>query len=123
MYYGIFLEPVVKDILIKRYKSLIPADWTVYADHITLVHKVDKNYDVLAKMLDNFIWQKMAFNIIGFGISENAVALLVDINTQNKHSHITLAVKPGHKPVESNLIENWYMYEKTYAFCGRIDKR
>ena len=122
-YYGVFFDNDWKQMLLTNYQYLIPAEWIKYADHCTIVHRTNKNWNTITKYLDNFLGKKVGMEVIGFGISENAVALEVDFKTQNEHSHITLAVKPGHMPVESNMITNWYKYPKSRIITGTVERK
>ena len=67
---------------------------------------------------------KVSFKVIGFGISPYALAAMVDLPSENEMSHITLAIAPGHKPVESNNIKDWFIFEDEQpVFTGTVEKR
>ena len=76
----------------------------------------------MAESLEQFINKQCTLNVIGIGVSDRAIALAVDFKTQNKHSHVTVAVAPTAKPVESNYITNWYKFEENFQIRGTYDK-
>ena len=70
------------------------------------------------------IGHPIKFYVIGYGISENVLAAMVDLPSENAVSHITLAVAPGHKPVEANDIEDWIIFnDKKLPFLGILNKK
>ncbi len=123
-YYGIFLPDFRKKELIQSVSSrILPDDWTIYADHCTLVHCLMPDADfVHTEFLDLFLGKWVEFRVIAYGRSENALAAMVDLPSLNKISHITIAVAPGHKPVESNDITEW-TFIKPFKMSGYLDVR
>ena len=113
-YYGVFLlnsekkrlKEMFWDILSSRYLE----GWKLYCDHCTMLHKTHSNQEP-RKYLDLICGHPIKFCVIGVGVSDNAIAVLVDLPSENKISHITLAVAPGHKPVESNDIDDWITFD------------
>ena len=62
-------------------------------------------------------------DVIGIGTSDRAVALWVDATIKplvNKVAHITVAVAPGAKPVESNYIKKWKRLKTPFKIKGNI---
>ena len=112
MYWAITLPPQQQLALqhfVKQFMP-IPKGWDIYCEHITLAHKAslpDKEWLDIHRILTNFAGTKVAFKITGIAKNDNVLAVRVSIGTTNKHSHITIAVKEGHKPVESNELEDW----------------
>lgn len=92
------------EIVNKYFK--IPDDWRIYGDHMTVLHHTNKDFDVIAPFLQQFHGCPLSIFITGIGISKNVVALMYNNISGNKQSHITMAVAPGHKPVESNDIKD-----------------
>lgn len=126
-YYGVFLLDSEKkrlkelfwDILSFRYLE----GWKIYCDHCTILHKTHENQDI-RKYLDLICGHPIKFYITGVGVSDNAIAALVDLPSENKVSHVTLAVAPGHKPMESNDIEDWITFDnKKFSFMGIMNKK
>ena len=91
--------------IVGRYFS-IPDDWKRYADHMTIIHHSHKDFSTLSPYLYQMYGHELPIFINGIGISDNVVALMCSNMSANKHSHIAMAVAPGHKPVESNDIKN-----------------
>lgn len=122
MYWCIALSDETRNKIIRVAKSfsLLPTDWDIYTDHITLIHSSNPNFDVASNILCNFDGHSIPFRLTGVGISDRAVAFKVDTRTANAVSHITLAVAPGAKPVESNDIEQWDKLYCNETFCGTL---
>lgn len=129
IYYGVFFSTETKRFLIERAKDIvdIPEDWKLYGDHMTIIFNdgiEEKN--IQAKALDNVLGWKQQLRITSIGISEEAIAFAVgNYATQNKQSHITIAVAPGSKPVKSNEIKNWTPIIGFYVKgkIGKISKK
>lgn len=129
IYYGVFFSQQTKNYLIQKAKELvdIPEDWKLYGDHMTIIFNdgiEEKN--IQAKALDNVLGWEQQLMINSIGISENAIAFGVsNYNTQNEHSHITIAVAPGSKPVKSNEIKEWSYILGIYVTgkLGKISKK
>lgn len=109
MYWCLQLSKEAQEKLLKIAKTfnLIPKGWTVYADHITLIHSSNKGFELANKLLSNFENHSVMFKLLGAGISGWAVAFKVSAATVNAVSHITIATAPDAKPVDSNYIEKW----------------
>lgn len=114
MYYAIKFSQEIKNRLLKVFNTFfdLDDDWKIYCDHITLIHSSHKDWETASKLLCNFSGHSIQFNLVGIGYSDNVIAFEVNIPTANEYSHITVACKNGHKPVESNEIDRW---EKLYC--------
>lgn len=114
MYYAIKFSQEIKNRLLKVFNTFFDLDdsWKVYCDHITLIHSSHKDWVTASKLLCNFSGHSIQFNIVSIGYNDNVIAFEVNIPTANEHSHITIACKNGHRPVESNKIRKW---EKLYC--------
>ena len=113
-YFGIFFDSVIQDRILnfaKRYVK-IPNDWKIYCHHMTIVYNDGSDIkQKLAEKLEPLVGTVETLNVVGIGISDRAVALKIDYRTANKTSHVTVAVAPGAKPVESNDITDWKQTE------------
>lgn len=108
-YYGVFLDDKSKSIIVREFRDLIPSDWKKYADHITVQYN-DYSQDAISKgrALSSKLGHEYSAQIVAVGKTDTAIALKVDgIETANKIAHITLAVSPEGKPVDSNKITEW----------------
>lgn len=111
-YYGVFLlsheatrllslsMPYIED------KKINIEDWRLVCDHCTILHYTHKNQD-MRKYLELARGNVVEFNVNGIGFSDKAIAVRTDLPSENRVSHITIAVAPDGKPVDSNFIENW----------------
>ena len=121
IYFGIFLDEPSKERL--RMDFDIPKDWKWHGDHVTLCFNDNSLLSkVAAEINKGFVGAKCSIKITGIGISENAMALKVQLPAgvvcTNKVAHITIGCK--NKPVDSNAIEIWHDIN-SFTLCGDID--
>lgn len=125
-YYGVFFAEKTRNFLIKKAKELVDVseNWTLYADHMTIVYNDgSESNEIVANGLERFLNDTQQLRISSIGVSDEAIAFGIDnYKTQNVHSHITIAVAPGSKPVKSNNIKEWMPIDGFYV-TGEIDKR
>jgi len=130
IYYGVFFSDKTKETILKYTKRwlqandyYIPDNWKIYCDHMTLVYN-DKSEEKqkIAETLETFIGNKCSLRVVSVGVSDRAIALGIDFITQNKNSHVTVAIAPDAKPVESNKITNWYKTDGNFYITGIYDK-
>lgn len=125
IYYGVFFSQQTRYYLIQKAKELvdIPEDWKLYGDHMTIIFNdgnEEKNKQAIA--LDDVLGWEQQLMISSIGISDEAIAFGVsNYSTQNEHSHITIAVAPGSKPVKSNEIKEW-SYILGFYVTGKLGK-
>jgi hypothetical protein len=102
LYSAVVLDEKSRNILLERFKSVIPNDWKTIAHHMTIA---------FGKGVDNpeDLGQEVTLKVIELGISDMAIAARVEgYPSKNEVPHITLAINPnGGKPFMSNLITNW----------------
>lgn len=120
-YVGIFLDSLSKDYL--KMKFDIPEGWKWYADHVTLCFNDNSLLSkVAAEINTGYVGAERSIKVTGIGISENAMALRVQLPVgvvcTNKVAHITLGTKT--KPVDSNAIEIWHDID-SFTLSGEID--
>lgn len=129
VYYGVFFSQQMKNFLIDRAKDIvdIPEDWKLYGDHMTIVYNDGiEEKEEKANALDKYLGKYQQLRITSIGISDEAIAFAVgNYATQNEHSHITIAVAPGSKPVKSNEIKEWTPILGFYVTgkLGKISKK
>lgn len=123
-YIGAFLNDYVKTNLLDKYKEHIPEGWKLYGDHATFAFN---NGSELAEAIFNHykdaIGVSLMLSSVGLGKSDRAIALKIDatgLPCANHIMHITLAVAPEAKPVESNNIIDWSPLTVTDMLPARI---
>lgn len=125
IYYGVFFSQQTKNFLIERARDIvdIPEDWKLYGDHMTIVYNDGiEGKEEKANALDKYLGKNQQLRITSIGISDEAIAFAIgNYATQNEHSHITIAVAPGSKPVKSNEIKEWTPILGFYV-TGKIGK-
>lgn len=115
LYCGVFLnnesKRQLKDEIVRLFHNEIPSDWTWYCDHVTMAFNSKNNPDAQAfgeQVIANDLGKQIRLTVTGVGVKNNVIAAEVTgVQSANKHIHITCAVAPGTKPVESNYITNW----------------
>ena len=121
IYFGIFLSGLFKERL--KMKFEIPEGWKWYGDHVTLCFNDGSELSkVAAEINKSYVGTKCSIKVTGIGISENAMALRVQLPIgvvcTNKVAHITIGCK--NKPVDSNAIEIWHDIDSFFV-SGEID--
>lgn len=118
----IFSNKIIQEILSK--KKIIKK----YLHHCTLFYKnsclynqsilsAEDIYNCIEDKFENEIGKVYKIKIVGWGWSNKALALLVDEKSievpilENHKYHITVYTFDNAKPVESNNIKNWHLFE------------
>lgn len=110
IYYGLFLSDDSKELLIDTFKDAIPDGWKLYCDHMTVIYNDhSEEAEWWGKSCSGKIGKKAVLFVSHIGISDKAIAVKVyGYPTHNKIPHITIAVSPNGKPVDSNGIVDWW---------------
>lgn len=108
-YIGIVFSDATTQRLLSEFGPYIPDGWISHATHHTLVHRADKGWADHASSVIPYLGMSVPVSIQYLGSSDKAVALGVEscLPCIKTHPHITLAVSPGSKPVQSNNITDW----------------
>lgn len=125
LYYGVFFDENAKKFLERKARKIleIPEGWRLYFDHMTIVfNDGSEEKQEIANSLEEVLGNQEKLIINKVGLSDDAIAFgISNYKTQNKQSHITIAVAPGSKPVQSNDIKMWMPIEEFYV-KGTIKK-
>ena len=107
-YYGATVSEDMSKFLLQHFGHLIPDGWKPFAHHMTIIHSSRPNAELEA-WAEEHLNQTVELEVNQIGISEAAIALKVSggAPSANARPHITLAVAPKAKPVQSNQIEDW----------------
>lgn len=105
-YYALVLDEQSHKTLLEKFE--IPDEWKPFAHHMTICLGNNKD-QVLQQWIEDNMGKKFEATVIEEGLSDRAKALKVrsEVPSKNELKHITLAVAPGAKPVESNHITEW----------------
>lgn len=116
-YSGIVLNERSKKRLLKNFGNLIPEDWEIIADHMTInMGEIDPKYE-------KHLGMPLPLYVTGFGINDKVAAVRVSgFPSKNKIPHVTLAVnrKEGGKPKMSNEIDKWYDIKRPIQLVGKV---
>jgi len=117
-YTAVRLDYQSKKKLIESYKPQIPKDWRIKCDHVTIqMGRVPKLFENFAVNLGD----KIKLNITSLGKSEKAMAVQVSgVKTSNKFTHITLAISPEGRAVDSNFISKWEEEKNDLVLNGEV---
>ena len=110
IYLGLFFDENAKQHLLSQIGDKIPEGWTPYMDHVTVAFNDDvtKQDEVFWDFKQNMLGKRHIVEIRSIGVSDRAMAgRVTNLQTKNAVSHVTIAVAPGAKPVESNNITDW----------------
>lgn len=126
-YYGVFLDQGSRRELLEfvaKHVS-IPDGWKMYCDHMTIIYNDGSdNAEKWASAIEPKIGQRAMLDITEIGVSDRCIAVKVSgYPTNNKIPHITVAVAPGAKPVESNSITNWKPVTTGITILGTVGMR
>lgn len=123
VYFGVFLNDDSKILLLDKFDDYIPDGWRTICHHCTLSFGDPSGNREVFDYIATFLGKTVEFEIVSIGISDDAIALGVGGNIKSKNTipHITLAIPPGGKPVNSNLIEDWRDIEEHFTVCGVVD--
>lgn len=127
MYWAIELSGETKNRILRLVALAvrIPEEWITHCDHITVAHskQLALTWEEIDNILSNFEGHSVCFKITSLAQNESVIAIGVSVKILNEHSHITIACAPGHKPVESNNLENWTPILCFEEFRGMLKKR
>ena len=100
IYYGLSLMEMLSD--------KIPEGWKLYCDHMTVIYNDhSENAQLWGNSCEKEIGKRAILTATHLGLSDRAMAIKVTgYPTNNTIPHITIAVAPGAKPVESNQIQS-----------------
>ena len=125
IYYGVFLEERSKENLLMFVKHFvkIPKNWRIYCDHMTIVfNDLSERAYLWGQNLEPFIGQKVRLRVTHIGVSEKSVAVMVTgYSSANEFPHVTVAIAPCAKPVDSNKIQKWTEIDDGLSMVGTID--
>ena len=116
-YSAIVLDQKSRSRLLERFKSMIPEDWEVLADHMTInLGEINPEYQKYLGLpiqlsvkdiaMDDIV---MAVGVTGFG-------------STNAKPHITIAVNriEGGKPYMSNKLTDWKSIGRPLLLTGKV---
>lgn len=120
-YYGVMLSEESKTTLIEKLKDVIPVNWKVITNHMTISLGAPPK-GAISEYLDTHMGVSVNLSATEIGISNDAIAVKIntDIPTKNKIPHITIAVPHGGRPVHSNDIVNWKLLNQHIELTGTI---
>jgi hypothetical protein len=116
-YSAVVLDENSRKRLINRFKNIIPENWNVIADHMTInMGEIDSEYEKYLGLPVRLVVEDIAMDdkVIAIGVS--------GFKTNNAKAHITLAVNRtnGSKPIMSNNLTNWGKIRRPLSLTGKV---
>lgn len=123
-YAGIMLNKEYRNKLISEFKDIIPTDWKIFAHHMTIC------IGELPTIYRDYRGEEIELEVTHYGMNENVLAVKVSgfftINrkiareiTDERHQHITIAVRPPNSPKIANEINDWIKI-KPFVIKGTV---
>ncbi len=124
IYYGLFLSDEAKATLMEALSGKIPEGWKPYCDHMTIIYNDhSENAKIWGDNCEKELGKRTVLTATDLGLSDRAMAIKVTgYPTNNALPHVTVAVAPGAKPVESNQIQNWEPLNNTICLSVELRK-
>jgi len=120
MYTALVLDEANHQKLVRRFAHLIPADWTIYAHHMTINMGPITKGPVDPALLS----QEAMLVVVSVAADDKVIAVGVssDVPSVNSQKHITLAVNrnAGAKPFMSNKLREWEDLPEQMELYGTI---
>ena len=120
LYSAVVLDEDSRDKLLALMRLCIdvPEDWKRLGHHMTIVFK-----EGLPEELRNDLNKDVTLTVKSIGVSDDAIAVGVEGYPSTKDNpHITLAIPPNGKPVNSNYIEDWRDVENEILLNGKVSE-
>lgn len=123
VYFGIFLDDRSKNILIDSLLDRIPSGWNVLCHHCTLSFGDPSDNQEVFEYIAKNLGKKAELEVESVGLSVDAMAIGVtgDFHSKNAVPHITVAIPPGGKPVNSKKISDWTEFHLDDKLSGTVD--
>jgi hypothetical protein len=116
-YSAVVLDDRSKQRLIERFSSIIPNDWKIICDHMTI------NMGEIDPELEKYLGLPVRLSVNEFAIDDKVMAVGVSgFETHNAKAHITMAVNRanGGKPMMSNKLINWQPLKRPIFVTGKV---
>lgn len=122
IYHGAFLDVDSYNALIAQLGPEIPANWKVFAHHMTICFGKPRT-DVVQNYLASHMGDTVTLMATELGVSNDAIAVKIssDVPSDNATPHVTIAVPDGGKPYNSNKITNWIPLDAPIQLNAKIN--
>lgn len=119
LYYAVVLDDESRNKLLSSFN--VPEDWKKIAHHMTIIFNPKGNSELLEKTIQN-LNKEVSLTATAVGKSNDAMAVKVDseIPSVNSIPHITIAIPPQGKAVNSNKITEWTPLNNKIELKGTI---
>lgn len=123
IYFGVFLDDESKTRIMKAVGDRIPEGWRTICDHCTLSFGDPSASPEVRDYIVENLGRKVELLGVSVGSSPLAIAVAVDGNIKSRNAipHITVAVSPEGKPVDSNKISRWEPLGNGIQLFGYVD--
>jgi len=116
-YSAVVLDEKSKQKLIQKFKNIIPENWMIMCDHMTI------NSGEIDLELKKYLGLAVRLSINDMAIDENVIAVGVSgFKSFNKKPHITLAINAQNdgEQMMSNKLTDWKMLKRPLFIVGKV---
>jgi hypothetical protein len=119
--WGVLLDNMSKDRLLKSFEREIPKGWSIYAHHMTIYYGKLKD-GTFKTFYDMNKGKKVTLQAVSWGISDLAMAVKLQTSVPSFSGvpHITIAVSPSGSPKDSKLIQDWKPLSSPLELTGVV---
>jgi len=116
-YSAVVLDEKSRTRLIERFKSIIPEQYEIIADHMTInLGEIDPEYQ-------KYLGLSIRLSVDEIAVDDKVIAVGVSgFDSKSLKPHITLAVnrQGGGKPSMSNKLNNWEKLKRPFYVTGKV---
>jgi len=116
-YSAVVLNENSRKKLIERFKNVIPENWSVIANHMTI------NMGEIDPEFEKYLGLPIRLQVKDIAMDDKVIAVGVEgFNSHNVKPHITIAVnrKAGGKPMMSNNLIDWKSIGRPLLLTGKV---
>jgi len=116
-YSAVVINDSSKDRLIKAFQKIIPKDWEIVADHMTI------NLGEIKPELEKYVGMKVRLEVNSFAMDDMVLAAGVDgFESEKEYPHITIAInkKAGASSKMSNDLKDWVDMKRPLMVFGYV---
>lgn len=120
LYTAVVLDENSRQKLIKYFKAIIPENWNIICDHMTInLGDIDPE---LKNIFDRNYGINIPLNVIDYAIDDKIIAVgVTGFPSKNNKPHITIAYdkNSGAKPKMSNDLIEWKPLKRSFMVVGK----
>ena len=116
-YSAVVLDEKSKQKLVDKFKSIIPKNWKILANHMTInLGEIDPNYE-------KYLGMNIRLSVDDVAMNNNVIAVGVsNFPSKKPKPHITIAVNSSNnaKSNMSDALTDWKDIERPFFIVGKV---